>query len=112
VIVGLPLVLLPHLAVKLMFGPDYDGAAGGVLPIVIAGGALAMVNLLVVYSVAIRDQRWSLLLLIGVAAQVGGISAFHSSPASVAWVQASVAVLVLVVNEIWFHSVLRRGARG
>lgn len=112
VVVGLPAILLPHLVVNVMFGPDYSDAAAGVLPIVIAGGALAMVNLLVVYSVAIRDQRWTWLLVVGVAAQVIGIAAFHGSPAQVAWVQASVAVVVLVVNEIWFHSVVRsRGAR-
>jgi O-antigen/teichoic acid export membrane protein len=111
VVVGLPLLLLPELAIKLMFGPGYSGAASGVLPIVIAGAALAMVNLLVVYSVAIRDQRWTWLLVVGVAAQVGGISAFHDSPADVAWVQAGVAMLVLVVNEMWFHSVIRQGPK-
>jgi O-antigen/teichoic acid export membrane protein len=105
---AIPMALFPGTVVNLMFGSEYAAAADGVLPIVIAGGALAMVYLLVVYVVAIADRRWGWLLALGVALQVGGIAAFHGSPAEVATVQAIVAVVVLLVNEVRFHSIIRR----
>lgn len=107
-IAAVPTALVPGLVVRVMFGPGYAGAASGVLPIVIAGAALSLLYLLVVYAVAISDRRWAFVLALGVALQVIGVATFHSSPAQVASVQACVAVLVLVVNESWFHSILRR----
>ncbi len=107
-IAAVPMALLPGTVVELMFGPEYAAAADGVLPIVVAGGALSMVYLLVVYVVAIADRRWGWLLALGVVLQAGGIAAFHGSPAEVATVQAIVAVVVLLVNEVRFHSIIRR----
>jgi O-antigen/teichoic acid export membrane protein len=104
---GLPTVLAPGLVVDLMFGAGYEDATAALIPIVIAGAALAMLNLLVVYSVAIRDHRWSLLLLAGVAVQVTGVSLFHETPTEVALVQAAAALTVLLLNELISHSLLR-----
>jgi hypothetical protein len=67
-----------------------------------------MLYLLVVYVVAIADRRWGALLAFGVLLQVVGVALFHGSPAEVATVQAVVAVVLLLVNEIRFHSVIRR----
>ena len=114
-LVAIPAVLAPNLVVSIMFGHGYEGARAAVLPIAAAGAGLAMVNLLVVYAVAIRDQRWAWLLVGGVGIQVIGISLFHDSPAEVAMVQAAMSLTILAVNEYWFHSILRRrrqGARG
>jgi uncharacterized membrane protein HdeD (DUF308 family) len=61
---------------------------------------------LVVYSVAIEDRRWSLLIAGGVLLQIVGISLFHDSPAQVALVQAVVVGIVLLGNEIGFHRLL------
>lgn len=107
-IAAIPLALFPDLVVSLMFGDGYEAAAGGVLPIVVAGGAFSMLYLLVVYVVAIADRRWGLLLALGVVLQVGGVALFHDSPAQVATVQAVVAVTLLLINEVRFHSVIRR----
>ena len=49
------------------------------------------------------------MLIAGVALQIAGVALFHDSPTQVATVQACVAVLVLLVNESFFHS-LRRPA--
>lgn len=106
-VAALPLLIAPGSVVKLMFGPGYESATSAVVPIVVAGAALAMINLLVVYAVAIRDQRWVTLLLIALAIQVLGISYFHDSVAQVAIVQATAALAVLVVNEAVWHSVFR-----
>lgn len=105
-VVVVPAAIAPELVVKVMFGPDYAAAADGVRPILIAGAGLALLYLIVVYSVTINDRRWFNLLLIGVALQVGGISLFHSSPAEVATVQAVVIGVVVLLNEHLFHSII------
>jgi O-antigen/teichoic acid export membrane protein len=102
----LPVTLAPHLVLRLMFGAKYQAAAGGVPPIAIAGAALALLYLLVVYTVAIQDRHWSILLLVGVVAQIAAILAVHSSPIAIAYAQASVMVGVLAVNEVVFHPLL------
>lgn len=106
-VVAIPAALLPELVIKTMFGAKYVGAAGGVLPIVIAGTGLALIYLLVVYTVAIQDRRWIWLLAAGVGAQVVGITIFHASPIEIAIVQASVIATLLVANELAFHPMLR-----
>lgn len=103
---AIPAALVPHLIVQIMFGSKYLGAISGVLPIVIAGACLAMTYHLVVYSVAINDRGWMLLLIAAVVLQVAGIAMFHHSPAQVATVQAAVSLFVLVSNEILFHPIL------
>jgi O-antigen/teichoic acid export membrane protein len=110
-VVAVPAALAPHMLLRLMFGPKYVGAAAGVLPIVCAGTCLALLYLLVVYTVAIQDRRLVWLLAAGVVVQVSSIVALHASPAQVATVQASVIALLLIVNECLFHPILRRTAR-
>jgi O-antigen/teichoic acid export membrane protein len=107
-----PAALAPELVVRLMFGSDYVDAEGGVLPIVCAGAGLALLYLLVTYVVAIDDRRWTWIVVAGVVLQVGGIAAFHSSPAQVATVQAVVVLVVLLLNEAAFHPVLRPRRKG
>ena len=80
----------------------------GVLPIVIAGGGLALLYLLVTYTVAIEDARWSWLLVFGVAMQSGLIALLHGSATQVAIAQASVVGVLLLLNEARFHSLLLR----
>lgn len=106
-LVAIPAAIRPRLVLQLMFGDRYSDAAAGVLPIVIASALLALLYLLVVYTVAIRDNRWVYLLLAGVALQVAAISLFHSSPSAIAVVQMLVALLILLLNELLFHPILR-----
>jgi O-antigen/teichoic acid export membrane protein len=106
-VVAVPAAIAPHLVLQVMFGHKYVGAAAGVLPIVCAGAVLALLYLLVVYTVAIQDRRWVWLLAGGVVLQIGSILAFHSSPVEIATVQASVVTIVLVANEFLFHPILR-----
>jgi O-antigen/teichoic acid export membrane protein len=111
VVAAVPAALAPTFVVKAMFGSEYADATSGVLPIVCAGAGLAMLNLLVVYSVAIEDRRWSLLLGAGILMQIVGISMFHGSPAQIATVQAVVIGIVLLVNEAGFHRLITPRAR-
>ena len=106
-LVAIPAALKPGLVLRLMFGSRYADAASGVLPIVVASALLALLYLLVVYTVAIQDQRWVYLLLGGVGLQVAAISIFHSSPSEIAVVQASVMLVILVLNELLFQPILR-----
>lgn len=106
-LVALPAALAPHLVLQVMFGHKYVGAAAGVLPIVCAGAVLALLYLLVVYTVAIQDRRWVWLLAVGVVFQVASILALHSSPVEIATVQACVVGIVLLANELLFHPILR-----
>ena len=106
-LIAVPAAIAPHLLVETMFGQKYVGAAGGVKAIVCAGAGLALLYLLVVYTVAIQDRRWVWLLAGGVVLQVAAISLFHSSPTEIATVQAAVIALLLIVNEIIFHPVMR-----
>jgi O-antigen/teichoic acid export membrane protein len=110
-LVAVPASLAPHMLLRLMFGVKYVGAAAGVLPIVCAGTCLALLYLLVVYTVAIEDRRLIWLLAGGVVLQVSAIAALHSSPVQVATVQACVIALLLIVNECLFHPILRAAAR-
>jgi O-antigen/teichoic acid export membrane protein len=102
----LPAAVAPHRVLQLVVGAQYLGASAGVLPIVCAGAGLALLYLLVVYTVAIQDRRSLWLLVGGVALQVAAIGALHSSPVEIAIVQACVVTLVLIVNECLFHPLL------
>lgn len=104
---ALPPLVAPHLVLTVMFGAKYQAATAGVRPIVVAGGALSLLYLLVVYTVAIQDKRWIYLLIGGVFLQIATISTFHSSPTEVATAQAAVITTILIVNELLFHSLLR-----
>jgi O-antigen/teichoic acid export membrane protein len=104
----IPAAAAPHLLVSAMFGPNYASIATGVVPIVVAGGGLAMLYLLVTFSVVIDDRRWALLLVLGVTIQATGIGLFHSSVTQVATVQAATVVVLLLINELGFHALLPR----
>jgi O-antigen/teichoic acid export membrane protein len=106
-LVAVPAATAPHVVLEVMFGHKYVEAAAGVLPIVCAGAGLALLYLLVVYTVAIQDRRWVWLLAFGVLLQIVSILALHSSPVEIAIVQASVVTVVLLANEVLFHPILR-----
>lgn len=111
VLVSLPALIAPHLVLDTMFGGKYNAAVGGVRPVALAGAGLAVVNLLVTYVVAMRDQRWVWLLVGGVILQAASMSVWHASPTQIAIVQASVILVILLANEILFHPLLRTGQR-
>jgi O-antigen/teichoic acid export membrane protein len=106
-IAALPAAVAPGFMIRVMFGGEYLAAQNGVLPMVFAGAGLALLYLLVTYAVAIDDRRWTWIVVAGVALQVAGVAAFHASPAQVATIQAAVVLVVLLLNEAAFHSLLR-----
>jgi O-antigen/teichoic acid export membrane protein len=108
----IPAVAAPTIIIKIMFGSRYLSSTSGVLPIVCAGGGLALLYLLVTYTVAIEDTRWTWLLAIGVVLQFILIALFHGSVTQVAATQAAVVLVLLVVNEVRFHSLLPWPHRG
>ncbi|MEA2474701.1 MAG: hypothetical protein QOE06_2616 [Thermoleophilaceae bacterium] len=111
-VAAIPALAAPGLLIDLMFGSGYGAAKSGLLPIVVAGASLAMLNLLVTYSVAIRDHRWPALLVVGVTLQAVGVTLFHDSPTQVAVVQAVATTTVLALSELISHPLLRAGGAG
>lgn len=108
---AIPAALAPRLLISTMFGPHYMSSAAGVLPIVCAGGGLALLYLLVTYTVAIKDARWTWLLALGVILQIVLISLLHGSASQVAFAQALVVGALLLANEARFHSLIPRPHR-
>lgn len=106
-LVAIPTAIEPNLVLRMMFGGRYLDAAPGVLPIVLASASLALLYLLVVYTVTIQDHNWVYLLLAGVGLQALAIGLFHDSAIEVAAAQASVMIVILVINELVFHPILR-----
>ena len=113
-IAAVPAALASTFVIETMFGAEYLEATSGVLPIVCAGAGLSLLYLLVVFAVTIEDRRWTILVVVGVLLQVIGIWLFHDSPTQVAGVQAAVVLVVLLINEAMFHSIILkpRDARG
>jgi O-antigen/teichoic acid export membrane protein len=109
VLVALPTIVAPHFVIETMFGSDYTAASNGVVPIALAGLGLALLYLLVVYTVAINDRRWVGLLAGGMVLQVTLILIYHGSPAQVATAQAVTVWVVLLINEVLFHPLVRAG---
>ena len=94
-----------------MFGTRYLAGASGVLPIVIAGGGLALLYLLVTYTVAIEDARWSWLLALGVAMQVDADHPLARLRDPGRDRPGHGRRVLLLLNEARFHSLLLRPAR-
>jgi len=107
----IPAACAPHLLVAVLFGHRYASIASGVLPIVLAGGGLALLYLLIVYSVAVNDCRRVWILALGLPVQATGIALFHGSPAQVAAVQAATVAVMLGLNELGSHALVRRSGR-
>lgn len=108
-LVAVPILAFPSETLELMFGGKYTGASGGVRAIAVAGIGLALVYLLVVYTVAIQDPRWVLVLTGGVLVQVLAVLLRHGNPTDIATAQAGAVFLILLINEALFHPVLRTG---
>jgi hypothetical protein len=109
--VVIPSILSPGLLLEVMFGGDYADARAGVLPSAIAGAALALLYVVCTYSVTVRDSRWIALLVGGIGLQATLITLFHESPEQVARMQALACGIVLLANELLFHSLLRERQR-
>ncbi len=111
VAIAVPLIVAPTFWIKTVFGVAYASASNGVLPSALAGVFLSFLILILMYSVAIRDGRWPLVLGAGIVVQAVGISLFHGSVAQVAWVQAAATGLALVLSETAFHPIVIRRMR-
>ncbi len=107
-VIGIPLVAAPSFWMGFIFGSAYSAAGPGVLPMVLAASAMSLLFLVLTFTVAIAEVRWSYLLLVGIVMQVVGIWFFHASPAQVAWVQAVVVGILVVINEFGPHPLVRR----
>jgi O-antigen/teichoic acid export membrane protein len=106
-IVAIPPLVAPSLTLRLMFGAEYTDAAGGVRPIIVAGAGLALLYLLIVFTVTLQERRLRLLLIGGMLGQVAAIAAVHGSVAAVALAQMVVVLALLAANEAWGYPIVR-----
>lgn len=104
---AIPIAAFPEFVMETMFGAQYTGAAGGVRAMTLAGFGLALLYLLVVYTVAIQDNRWVFVLSAAVLLQVLLVVLVHGNPTEIATMQAVVVLTTLAVNELLFHPILR-----
>ena len=111
VTLAVPLIAAPEFWLRVVFGGAYASASNGVLPSVLAGVFLSFLILILMYSVAIRDRRWAIVLGAGIAVQAVGIPLFHGSVVQVAWVQAAATGLALLLSEVAFHPIVIRRMR-
>ncbi|MGC9220223.1 MAG: oligosaccharide flippase family protein [Solirubrobacteraceae bacterium] len=106
-IIVVPAALAPRLLLTIMFGSRYASAAAGVLPITIAGGGFALLDLLIAYTVSIGHRRATYLLLAMVPIQAAAIFVWHGSAPQIASVQAGVVIVALIINEALCFPLLR-----
>jgi glycosyltransferase involved in cell wall biosynthesis/O-antigen/teichoic acid export membrane protein len=102
----LVLVLLRGLIVQIAFGNSFRSAADLVPTLAVAMAILSIVNLLVYFHVAAESRTWFFLLL-GMFAEIGLVSIFHSSPEQIALVVVCVAAVVAVLQYYAASAIFR-----
>jgi glycosyltransferase involved in cell wall biosynthesis/O-antigen/teichoic acid export membrane protein len=106
-----PLILLRRSLVTLAFGAGFVPSARLVPVLAISMGVLAIANLLVYFCIA-QGVRAHLVMIPGIALQVGLVSAFHGSPQEVTVVLLAVSSLVTVGLWLAARAVARPSAIG
>lgn len=99
--------LVGGVILRVMFGQGYADAAPLVLPLVIGAVGFALVNVYLYYHLAVGRRTFIWVLVGAVVAQAVAIVLVGGDPRETAWVQAGLAWLLVVVNEIAFTPILR-----
>ncbi|HEV2953378.1 MAG TPA: oligosaccharide flippase family protein, partial [Candidatus Dormibacteraeota bacterium] len=92
--------VLPGLIVGSLFGHDYSPIIPDVLPIGVAGLALSLDNLLIQFSIAVKDRVFIPILGLGVVIQCVAIFAFHHTFGSIVYDVLLSQLAILVVLTI------------
>lgn len=105
-VVALPMLIVPHEIISVVFGAEYDGASVGLRWGVFAGLGLGLISLLVTYAVAIGHARWQVTLLVGMVSFGICVTLAHDAAIDVVRAQAVAVLAALLVNEAGFHRLL------
>ena len=103
--------LLPSLLVSVLFGSGYEATVSLVGTFGVAMALYALVNLLLLYYLSIRDARFIRLLVGGTVLQVALLGAFHASLQQVIYILILNAFLLLVLSEVFCRGLTKSNAR-
>jgi O-antigen/teichoic acid export membrane protein len=95
------------LAIRLMFGEEFEPAGELVVPVVAAMCCFAIANVMLFYYLSVHRMRFAAVMFGVVAIQVAALFAFGSDPLAAAYVQLVVGLAVIAVNEIFFVPLVR-----
>jgi O-antigen/teichoic acid export membrane protein len=96
------------LIVRILFGSQYDAAAGLLWMFGLAMTGYAVLNVLLTYHIGLGATRMSWLLLVGAAAQIGLFALFHDTPQMLLWASILTAALLTVAHELLVEPTLTR----
>jgi O-antigen/teichoic acid export membrane protein len=95
-----------ELALRLMFGESYTPAEDLVVPVVAAMCCFALANVMLFYYLSIDRMVFPALLFAAVVAQAVALALFAADPLAAAYVQLSVGLAIMVVNEAFLVPLL------
>jgi O-antigen/teichoic acid export membrane protein len=95
------------LAIRLMFGDEFEPAGELVVPVVAAMCCFAIANVMLFYYLSVHRMRFAAVMFGLVAIQIGALFAVGSDPLAAAYVQLVVGLAVIAINEIFFVPLVR-----
>jgi O-antigen/teichoic acid export membrane protein len=101
------------LAIRLMFGDEFEPAGELVVPVVAAMCCFAIANVMLFYYLSVHRMRFAAVMFGVVAVQVAALFLVGSDPLAAAYVQLAVGLAVIAINETFFVPLVRPlGAAG
>jgi O-antigen/teichoic acid export membrane protein len=95
------------LAIRLMFGEEFEPAVELVVPVVAAMCCFAIANVMLFYYLSVHRMRFAAVLFVVVAVQTAALGLVAADPLAAAYVQLAVGLGVVAINEIFFVPLIR-----
>lgn len=102
------MVFAGDLAIRLMFGEEFEPAVELVVPVVAAMCCFAIANVMLFYYLSVHRMRFAAVLFVVVAVQTAALGLVAADPLAAAYVQLAVGLGVVAINEIFFVPLIRR----
>lgn len=96
-----------ELALRLMFGSGFIPAQELVAPVVGAMSCFALTNVMLFYYLSTDRMAFPALLFGAVVAQAAALAIFAADPLAAAYVQLSIGLTIMTINEIFFVPLVR-----
>ncbi len=101
------MVFAGDLAIRLMFGEEFEPAVELVVPVVAAMCCFAIANVMLFYYLSVHRMRFAAVLFGVVAVQTAALALVAADPLAAAYVQLAVGLGVVAINEIFFVPLIR-----
>ena len=89
-------------AIDLMFGTSYAPADQLLVPVVGAMCCFALTNVMLFYYLSVHRMRFAWMLFAAVVVQVVALTLAAADPLAVAYVQLSIGLTIVAINEFFF----------